>query len=187
MTSFFNKRGVRMGLYLAGAAIVALGLFLLYVAAQPNDFRVARSQEMAASPADVFAHVNELRQWADWSPFEKIDPTMTKSFEGPPAGSGAKYSWAGDGRAGAGSITITDSRPSELILIKLEMLRPFACANDVTFTFRPAGDRTLVTWEMTGQVSLVPKIIHQFVSMDKMVGGEFERGLENLKTLVEQR
>lgn len=187
MNPLSSNRGVRMALYIAGAASAAVGLFLIYVACQPNDFRVARSQEIAASPADLFPYVNELRRWASWSPYEKLDPTMKKTYEGPAAGTGAKYSWTGDGQVGAGSITITDSLPNEQVLIKLEMQRPFTCANDVTFTFEAVGSQTRVTWQMTGKYAFIPKVMHQFLDLDKMCGRQFAEGLANLKTAAERR
>jgi uncharacterized protein YndB with AHSA1/START domain len=169
---------------LIGIAVVAVALVAL-VALQPAGFRVVRSATIAAPAPAVFAQVNDLHNWEAWSPWAKLDPAMTKSYEGAAAGVGAIYSWSGDKQVGEGRTTITESRPDERIRIKLEFVRPFTATNDVEFTFAPEGDNTVVTWSMTGRNSFVAKAVGLFMNMDKMVGGMFEQGLAQLKTVAE--
>ena len=169
---------------IALAAIVIV--FVAIVAMQPADFRVARSATIAAPAPAVFAQVNDYRNWTGWSPYEKLDPAMKKTYEGAAAGTGAVYTWAGNSQAGAGRATITESRPSELIRIRLEFVKPFAATNTAEFTFRPEGDRTAVTWSLTGTRNFMFKAIGLFMNMDKMVGGQFEEGLVQLKTVAEK-
>ena len=121
-------------------------LFLLYVASKPNDFRVERSATMAAPPATVFAQVNDFHNWQAWSPWAKLDPNMSQTYEGPEAGRGAVYSWNGNNKVGAGRMAVTESRPNEYIKILLEFLRPFKSTNNAEFTFRPSGNQTDVNW-----------------------------------------
>jgi hypothetical protein len=167
------------------AVAVVVVAFVVIVALRPSDFRVARSTTAAAPAPAVFAHVNDFHKWPAWSPYEKLDPAMTKTFDGAPTGTGARYAWAGNSKAGEGRITITESRPSDLIRMKLEFVKPFVATNDVAFTFTPDGDRTAVTWSMTGRNNFMFKAVGLFMSMDKMVGGEFEKGLADLKAVVE--
>src|SRR5687768_5531511 len=134
---------------IAIAAVIVV--FFIVVAVQPSDFRITRTVSISAPPASVFPHVNDLHKWEAWSPWEKIDPALKRTFEGPPAGPGAIYRWAGNNEVGEGSMTITESRPSDLIRMKLEFLKPFAAQNDVQFTFQPESDQTTVTWTMTGK------------------------------------
>jgi len=162
--------------------IIVLGVV---VALRPSNFRVARTAFISAPASIVFAEVNDLHKWEAWSPYEKLDPAMPRAYEGAPAGVGASYAWSGNRRIGAGRCTITDSRPSERIAIRLEMTRPFACTNAVEFTFRPDGRRTAATWSMTGKCNFVTKALSLFMSMDKMVGGEFDKGLAALKAISE--
>jgi len=168
---------------IALAAVVIV--FVAIVAMQPSDFRVARTALIAAPAPAVFAQVNDYRNWKAWSPYEKLDPAMKKTYEGAAAGTGAIYTWAGNSQAGEGRATITESRPSELIRIKLEFLKPFAATNTAEFTFKPEGERTAVTWSLTGTRNFMFKAVGLFMNMDKMVGSQFEEGLAQLKSVAE--
>jgi hypothetical protein len=165
-----------------GAIVV---VFLIVVALQPAEFRVVRSASMSAPPPAVFEQVNDLHKWAAWSPWEKLDPALKRTYEGPAAGTGAIYRWVGNNKVGEGSMTITESRPSDLIRIKLEFLQPFASTADTEFTFKPEGNQTEVTWSMAGKNNFMAKAMCLFMNMDKMVGGQFEQGLAQMKSLVE--
>jgi hypothetical protein len=162
-----------------------IGIFAVVVALQPAQFRITRSRTIAAPPSAPFALVNDFHKWPSWSPWEKIDPALKRTYEGPPAGVGSVYSWAGNKQVGEGRMTITESHPSELIRIKLEFLRPFKATNTAEFVFKPQGDQTLVTWNMLGDKNFMFKAIHMFMNMDKMVGNDFEKGLEAMKSVVE--
>ena len=169
----------------AVAAIVVI--FLAVVAMQPSDFKVERSATMRAPAPAAFAQVNDFQNWRAWSPWEKVDPALKRQYEGPKAGAGAVYAWQGNKDVGEGRMTITESKPAELVRIKLEFFKPFAATNAAEFSFKPAGaDSTAVTWTMTGQNNFLSKAICMFVNMDKMVGGMFEQGLTQMKTVVER-
>jgi hypothetical protein len=159
-------------------------IFLIVVAIQPADFRLARTVAIDAPASAVFPYVNELRRFDDWSPFAKIDPNMKKTYEGPEAGVGASYSWNGNDNAGEGKMTIVESRPGEVVFMKLEFTRPMACENKVEFRFEPKGDQTHVSWIMTGTNGFIGKAFHLLL-VDRMVGGQFEEGLAKLKSLSE--
>jgi uncharacterized protein YndB with AHSA1/START domain len=167
---------------LAVAAIVIL--FLAIVAMQPSAFRTVRSGTIAAPPAAVFAQVNDFHNWDAWSPWAKLDPTMKQTYEGAPSGTGAVYSWFGNGNVGEGTMTLTESRPSDLIRIKLEFRKPFKATNAAEFTFKPEGNQTVVTWSMSGRKNFMIKAFGLFMNMDKMVGGQFEKGLASMKSVV---
>jgi hypothetical protein len=169
---------------LIAIAVIVLGLVIV-VAMRPSDFRVVRTATMSAPASDVFAQVNDLHKWEAWSPWAKIDPAMKQTYEGAPAGTGAIYAWDGNNQVGAGRMTITESRPGDLIRIKLEFFRPFAGINDVEFNFKPDGSQTAVTWSMAGKHNFMAKAMCLFMSMDKMVGGQFEMGLASMKAIVE--
>jgi uncharacterized protein YndB with AHSA1/START domain len=168
------------------AIAVIVAVFLVVVAMQPSDFRVVRSATVAAPAPAVFAQVNELRKWEAWSPWAKRDPAMKQIYDGAPAGAGAITAWAGNHEVGEGRMTITESRPNELIRIKLEFFKPFTATNTAEFTFKPEADQTVVTWNMSGQKNFIAKAVHLFMDMDKMVGKDFEAGLSNLKTVTEK-
>jgi len=168
---------------IAIAAIVVV--FVAVVAMQPSEFRIVRSATISAPAPAVFAQVNDFHNWEAWSPWAKLDPAMKQAYEGPPAGTGAIYTWAGNDQVGEGRMTLTESRPSDLIRIKLEFLKPFAATNTAEFTFEPEGNQTAVTWSMTGKNNFIAKAVHLFMNMDRMVGGKFEEGLANMKSVVE--
>ena len=168
------------------AAVVVV--FLIVVALQPDDFKIERSATMRAPAPAAFAQVNDFQNWRAWSPWEKVDPALKRTYEGPKAGTGAVYAWQGNNDVGEGRMTITDSRPGELVRIKLEFFKPFPATNTAEFSFKPAGsDGTAVTWTMTGQNNFLSKAICLFVSMDKMVGGMFEQGLTQMRSIVETK
>jgi len=166
---------------LAVIAIVVVGV----VAMQPSEFRVVRTATIAAPAPVVFAQVNDFRKWQAWSPYERLDPAMKRIYEGAPAGTGAIYTWAGNNEVGEGRTTITESRPSDLIRIKLEFVRPFSATNTAEFTFKPEGNQTAVTWSLAGNKNFTAKAVHLFMNMDRMVGGQFEEGLARMKSVVE--
>jgi hypothetical protein len=175
---------------LIGVAAVIVG-FIVIVALQPADFRIERSATMRAPAPAAYAQVNDFQNWRAWSPWEKIDPALKRSYDGPKAGAGAMYAWQGNKDVGEGRMTITESRPGELVRIKLEFFKPFAATNTAEFSFKPAvaggNEATAVTWSMTGQNNFLSKAMCLFVDMDKMVGGMFEQGLSQMKSVVERK
>lgn len=169
---------------LIALAVVAIALVGV-VAVQPSGFRIARTTTISAPPPAVFAHVNDFHKWEAWNPWAKLDPAMKQTYEGASAGTGAIYTWAGNREVGEGRMTLTESRPTELIRIKLEFLKPFKATNTAEFTFKPEGDRTVVTWTMTGEKNFIAKAVGLVMNVDKMVGGQFETGLARMKSVVE--
>jgi len=167
------------------ALAVILAVFLIVVAMQPDTFRIARSTAIAAPPEAVFAEVNDYHRWLAWSPFEKFDPAMQRAFKGPAAGHGAIYEWSGNNQAGEGRATIMESRPAEVIRIKLEFMRPFAGTNDVEFSFKPEAGQTVVTWQMTGRYTFLSKAIGLIVNCERMMKTQFDEGLATLKSIAE--
>jgi uncharacterized protein YndB with AHSA1/START domain len=167
-------------LVVAGAVILGLA------AMKPDTFRVQRSATIKAPPEKIFALINDFHSWDQWSPWEKKDPTMKRSYSGPESGKGAVYAWEGDKNVGQGRMEIADSAPPSRVAIKLDFLKPFEAHNMVVFALEPKGDETTVTWDMEGPTPFFAKIFHVVLDMDKMVGGDFETGLANLKAASEK-
>jgi hypothetical protein len=140
------------------------------------------------APAEaIFGQVNNFHKWETWSPWAKMDPNAKNTFEGPASGRGATFGWSGSSKTvGEGSMTIVESRPSELVRIKLDFVRPFKGTNDVEFTFKPAGRRTDVTWSMSGKNNFMAKVIGLFMDCEKMVSEQYDKGLANIKEIVER-
>ena len=158
--------------------------FAVFVATRPGDFRITRSAKISASAGAVFTQVNDLKKWPAWSPWAKLDPQMKVTYSGPDAGVGASYAWVGNNEVGEGSMTITESKPVELVRFNLQFRKPMEATNVSDFTFAPAGDQTLVTWSMTGTNGFMGKAFSVIMNMDKLVGADFEKGLANLEAVV---
>ncbi len=165
-----------------GAILTAI---MLAASFQPAEFKNSRYTKIAAPPEKIFPHVNDLSQWAAWSPWENRDPQMTKTFEGPKTGKGAIYAWKGNKDVGEGHMTITECEPDRRIRIKLEFFAPFKCTNTAEFTFVSNGEETVVTWSMFGKNLFFMKVMKLFFNMDKMIGKDFEQGLAALKSVAE--
>jgi hypothetical protein len=176
---------LHMGLYILIGLAAVVAILVLVVALQPSAFAVTRSATMNASPVEVFEQVNDFRKWREWSPWERMDPNLQRHYGDPAAGVGGTYGWTGNKQVGEGRMTIVDSKPGELVRIKLEFLKPFQATNTAEFAFGRTGAGTNVTWTMTGEKNFLFKAFGLLMSMDKMVGRDFERGLANLKSTVE--
>jgi len=163
----------------------ALAATALAVARRPNTFHVERSVTIAVPPERTFAHVNDFRAWANWSPYEGLDPNLKKTFSGPTSGTGAGYGWSGNNKAGEGQMVITRSQVPSLITIRLEFTKPFKAVNEGRFSFQPVPEGTRVTWSMNGENNFAAKAFQLVVNMDELVGKDFARGLANLKVLAE--
>lgn len=169
-----------------GLGVLALvTLLLIVIVTQPPTFHVERSTTIEAPPEVVFAQINDLHQWSNWNPFEKVDPTIKMTYEGLSSGVGASYHYVG-GQMGEGRMTITGVRPNERVAVKAEFIKPMAAVNDIEFTLEPAGEGVTVTWAMSGDNTFIGKAISLFIDMDEMVGTEFEKGLVDLKRLSEE-
>lgn len=172
-------------LLVAVAGVVAIAL--LSATRRPDTFLVQREAVMNAAPERVFAEVDDLHRWMQWSPWTKLDPACRYTYAGPEHGVGSSVAWEGNKKAGAGKMTIVESLPGALVNIRLEFLKPFAATNEAVFSFAAEGAATRVRWTMTGKNNFFFKLMHAVMNMDKMVGPDFERGLGQLKAVVEQK
>ena len=171
-----------------GVLVLALAIFAIVVAMQPSDFQIARTTTVAAAPRAVFDQVNDLRKWDNWSPWAKLDPDAKVSFEGSKAGTGAVFKWSGNDKIGEGKMTVTDSKPANLVKLKVDFVKPFEGSNVSEFSFKPDGKGTAVTWSMSGRNdNFFAKAICLVMNMQASLGGEMEKGLAQMKTVAEGR
>jgi Polyketide cyclase / dehydrase and lipid transport len=166
--------------------VVAVVGLLAFAATRPNSFSVQRSAVIKAPPEKIHALINAFTNWPRWSPWEKLDPAMQRTLGGPPAGVGSSYAWSGNSQAGAGRMEITDSQAPGKVVIQLDFIKPFEGHNIAEFTLVPQGDATQVNWRMYGPSPFISKLMGVFVSMDALIGKDFEAGLANLKAVAEQ-
>jgi hypothetical protein len=170
---------------LAIGLLLLIATFLVVVWFQPDDYRLTRSTVIAAPAAKIFPRVNDLRQWDDWSPWAKVDPNAKISFEGPLAGPGAMFHWSGNDKVGAGTMTITESKPNERIATRTDFTRPFEGTSNSDFIFSESGGQTNVIWTMTGKQNFIGKAICLVMNIENMLGPDFEKGLARLKQVSE--
>ncbi len=170
--------GVIVGVVIAG--------ILIYAATKPDSFRVQRTIVINVPPDKVFPLINDFKAWPAWSPYEKKDPAMKRSYGAVTAGKGATYAWEGDKNVGQGSMEVVESGPRKL-LMKLDFLKPFEAHNVAEFRLEPKGDGTAVTWAIYGPSPYMSKVIGTFLNMDNMIGRDFEQGLADLKAAVEKK
>jgi len=165
--------------------VSVVAVFAVVVALQPSEYRISRSTTVAAPAPVVFAQANDFHNWEAWSPWAKLDPAAKTTFEGPASGEGAVFAWSGNDKVGEGRMTLVESRPAELVRIRVDFVKPFAGTSTSEFAFKPGGNRTVVTWTVSGHQNFLEKAMCLFVSMDKMLGGEFEKGLAQMKSVAE--
>jgi hypothetical protein len=164
---------------------VIIVLFAIIVASQPSDFRVVRAITISATPEVVFDQINNLHKWQEWSPWAKLDPNSKITFEGPDSGVGAMFGWSGNKEVGEGKMMIIESVPNEQVKFRLDFVKPFAGTNYAEFKLDDKSNGTVVTWSMNGEKNFIFKAMGLFMSCDKMLGPQFEKGLAQLKKIAE--
>lgn len=177
------KRPIAMTITLIIITLIAV--LLVLAATKPDTFRIERSITINATPETIFPLINNFHEWVKWSPWEKKDVNMKRTYSDPAAGQGARYAWAGNNKIGEGNMEITQSIAPAKVLIALNFLKPFEASNTAEFTLTPQGDATQLTWEMYGPNNFIAKIMQVFISMDTMVSKDFEAGLNDIKTAAE--
>jgi hypothetical protein len=167
-----------------GAVVV---VFVVVVVTRPSEFRVERSTGISAPPEVVFDLINDFHAWSGWSPWEKLDPEMKRTFSGAESGVGATYAWTGNDQVGSGEMTITESQSPSAVGIALRFKEPWEAENATRFEIVPKGGQVKVSWEMKGQSDFVGKAMGMFMDMDALVGRDFEKGLASMKALAEAK
>ena len=166
--------------------VLLIATFLVVVWLQPDDYRLTRQTVIAAPAAAIFAQVNDLQKWENWSPWAKLDPNAKVTFSGPQSGQGASFKWDGNDKIGAGTMTITESKPNERVATRTDFVKPFEGTSSADFVFSQTGERTNVIWTTAGTHSFISKAICLVMSMERMLGPDFEKGLAQLKQVAEK-
>ena len=166
--------------------VVVIAAILIFAATKPETFTVQRAASIKAPPEKIFAVLDDFHNWGVWSPWEKMDPDMKRTFSGAANGKGAVYEWQGNSKVGQGRMEITDATAPSQVTIKLDFIKPFEGHNVAEFVLQPSGDATNVTWTMRGPSPYIAKVMSVFCNMDSMIGKDFEAGLANLKAATEK-
>lgn len=166
--------------------VLVIAAVAIYAATRPGTFVVERSLAIKAPPERIFALINDFHQWTRWSPYEKLDPSLQRTYSGAESGRGAIYDWEGNGKAGKGRMEIAETQPPSRVSINLDFMKPFRATNKVDFTMVPEGAATRVAWTMQGNSPYMAKLMSLFMNMDNLIGKDFEQGLANLKVETER-
>ncbi|CAN5277270.1 K(+)-transporting ATPase subunit F [soil metagenome] len=168
-----------------GVAIALLILSLLVIASsRPNIMHVERKTTIKAGPENILPLILDFHRWTAWSPYEKLDPAMKKTYSGAAEGVGAVYQWVGNAKAGEGRMEIIKADPGQ-VSIKLDFIKPFEGHNIAAFNLTPTGAGTDVVWSMDGPSPFMAKVMGLFINMDAMIGNDFEKGLADMKAAAE--
>lgn len=170
----------------AAVVLVSVLAVLALAATKPDTFQVQRSISIQAPPEKIYPLIHDFHRWAEWSPWEALDAAMQRTHSGAPSGTGAVYTWDGNKAVGAGRMEVLGTEPPSRVKIKLDFLRPFEGHNTTDFTLVPQGGATRVTWTMQGPTPFVSKLMQVFVSMDSLIGKDFEAGLAKMKAVAEK-
>lgn len=165
----------------AAAVLLVLVLYLL----APAGYNVSRTVEIRIAPGAAFEYLKFLKNQEEWSPWGKKDPDMKKGFRGTDGTVGATSTWEGNRQVGAGEQEITRVVPGSRIETQLRFLKPWKSASNAYLEVEPAPGGSLVRWGFRGKSGFPMRLMMLFVSMDKMVGKDFEKGLSNLKARLE--
>lgn len=168
------------------ALLVIIAAILVYATTKPSTFRVERSISINAAPEKVMPLIDNFHNWDRWSPWAHIDPNMKVTYSGAPSGKGAVYTWEGNSKVGAGRMEIVDEQVPTYVNMELDFYKPMKGNDRSEFQLAPEGSGTKVTWIMSGPMTYVSKVMCVFMSMDKMIGTDFEKGLAKLKTEAEK-
>jgi hypothetical protein len=178
---------MKIALIILGLLVIAVAGVVLYaLTTQPDTFRISRTATINAPADKIFGIVTDLRRGVEWSPYEKKDPNMKKSFNGPATGPGSQMAWDGNKDIGAGTLTIANTTAPSKVVLNLDMTRPMEGHNIIEYDLAPESGGTRMTWSMHGPMNPIGKVMCLFLNMDKMVGKDFEDGLRNLKALAER-
>ncbi len=165
--------------------LLALAVVLGYVATRPGSFRIERSIQISAMPEKVFVLINDFHLWPQWSPWEKLDPSMQRQHNGAASGPGAVYAWEGNPKVGSGRMEILSVTAPTKLVIQLDFFKPFKAHNTAEYSLLARDNGTFVTWAMYGPSPFMSKLMGLFFNMDKLVGKDFEAGLANMKAVAE--
>ncbi|MDV6236712.1 SRPBCC family protein [Leptospira ellisii] len=171
----------------AGLLILFVLGTLAYASTKPDTVHYQRSLKIDAPAEKIFALIVDFHSWGKWSPWEKLDPNMQRSYSGSPNGLGSIYEWSGNSDIGKGRMEITAADSPSKIVIKLDFLEPFEAHNTAEFTISPKDGGNEVTWAMHGPNHIFSKVLCLFLDMDAMIGEDFDKGLNSIKNIAETK
>lgn len=171
-----------IGITLLIVIVLLVGIAFLL----PKTITVERSIVIKADASKVFEQINNLPEWKNWSPWYKLDTAVKMTYSDPSSGTGSWYTWNSEVKnVGNGKLTITKSIPNDSILTELVFMEQGAAQGGFAFSKSDSG--TQVKWFLSSNLGNNPIARYFGLFMDKMLGPDFEQGLQDLKTYVESQ
>ena len=169
---------------LVSLAILLAG-FLIYVSTRPGYFNYERSGLLKATPAKIYPYISQLSLGGAWSPYEKRDPGMKKTFKGEDGKIGSLMIFDAKPGVGTGQIEILNLNPNESVEMKLIMTKPIKANHIIKYKLTPEGSATRFSWSMEGENGFMGKLMTTVINCEKMMGKDMNEGIENLKKVIE--
>lgn len=176
-----------MWLKIGIAVVIILVVFIGYVSTRDGKFRYERSGVIKASAEQIFPYISNFRMGEQWSPYEKIDLNMKKTFAGNDGQVGSTMEFEGNSNVGSGKLEMLQIVPNESVQIRLTMLKPMHGVNIIDYKLTAEPEGTKFTWIMTGEGGFMSKLMNVLIDCEKMVGDQFSQGINNLKTVIESQ
>lgn len=167
--------------------LASVALFLGYVSTRNGEFHYEKNGLIHAPAQQIFPYLAQFKKGGEWNPYDRRDPNIKRNFKGIEGEVGSVMEFDGNNDAGAGYLELLKVIPNQQVNIKLVMTRPFAASNLITYTLTPEGDQTRFSWAMSGDGGFMGKLIGVFMDCEKMIAGDFEAGIKNLKDLIEKQ
>jgi len=167
------------------AMIVLILGILIYILVKSNKYTISQTKFIKQTPEKIFPYINNFKSWHDWASWEDIDPNITRIYSDNPKGVGATYEWISKQPNMHGKMTITETMPSNKILIKIDFIKPARGSNTIEFDLKNFGEGTLVTQSMCGKHTFAARLMNVFSTIDKSIEKQYDKGLSKLKKLVE--
>lgn len=160
---------------------VVILILLIVPVVLPTHFSMSRSIEINAPVEAVFTKLTDLNEYVKWNPFQEGDPTNKNEVTG--LGGGSFLVWKGE-KTGEGKMTIISIESPQKIGIKLDFLEPLSGEATVHWiTNKKSDGKTEMIWTFDQDLPYFSRYFG--LCMDSMMGGLFEKGLSNFKTLTE--
>ena len=157
--------------------LVIIGFFL------PSEIVVERSVKIAAPSAEIHSHIDDLRRWKAWSPFEKADDTIESTYSGSTSGVGAANSWTSE-NSGDGTMKITRSDPGAGVWYDISFDGGKTWSQG-SFEYEKTEMGTRLTWKWGHDFGANIFYRYLVVSMRSMMEDTWDEGLVGIKKLVE--
>lgn len=176
---------------LKGILFTVLGLVVLALIVAifvKKEYSVKRDIAINKPRQQVYDYIKYLKNQNNFSKWAKMDPAMKTEFRGTDGTVGFVSAWDSNQKdVGKGEQEIKGLQDGKRLDTEIRFIKPFESTCSAYMTTEDAGtNATKVTWVFNGKMNYPMNLMSLCMSMDKMIGGDLQIGLNNLKGIVEQ-